>query len=166
MPKFKFHSLTNIEIDNFFKSRDALGATSYLGTVSSDFFETSKSRKLGYYIYNLETSTESGSHWCMVANLKDFIICFDSYGCPINESVLKWCRTLSTSNGAKDIYYQDAILQPVKGYGYNMCGYICIYVIMQLLARSYSDILYNDFKLDDPPYNVKVVANFFTKNPI
>ena len=67
-----FHSLTNFEINDYFK--DVKG---FNGVFSRNDLPN---LKIGAYVINFDHSKNTGTHWVVIFVKKDEVIYFDSFG--------------------------------------------------------------------------------------
>lgn len=155
-----FHSLSNFEIDEFFKKNKIRGKC-----ISNDHFSIAgrEQPKKCFYVINLQNQNESGSHWQLIDNRnKDYMIHFCSFGLFPNKSIISLAKKQN-----KTLYYSDAALQRLDGVE---CGYFCCYVAYEMSKskRKYTDILYNDFtsELSKLKTNTSVLSKFFKSHSI
>ena len=145
---FKLKTLSNIDIDNYFKDDDK-----YRGCFAKNEIPSQLQR--GFYIVNLNNSDEAGSHWTCIINLhNDHIIYFDSYGAPAPQQA----EFAMKNTGNKKCYYNTMQLQSLNS---NVCGYYCIFVI-ELLQKRYKflDII-DMFSFDDYESNDRFIETIF-----
>lgn len=159
--KYKFHALTNFEIDAWAKKY----LPGFGGAIANDEII---SKPPGYYIVNLQNSNEPGSDWVFVdTTRRDYSIFWSAFGIPPNLAVERWCNIL---NPQRCILINSSDFQPLSGYGYNSCGYYCLYIACQLhiAGRTFEDIVLNDFTADlsKLKQNELVLSKFFLRRPI
>ena len=105
------------------------------------------------FIYNLEPSYMSGSHW-VATYVKDNIInYFDSFGMPsfqeiVNHAKRKNVTLLHQNNQIQNIYT-------------TTCGYFCLYFLNEMnKGNSYYDLL-NVFNILDTMDNERFIKHYF-----
>ena len=130
------HPLSNFDFDSYYS-----GNRFYGGTFSRDNLPATIDDK--FYIINLETRFESGSHWVMVYNVEMTCYYFDSFGIDPAEEILNFMKT-----GRKRVIMNTYRIQDVNSI---LCGYFCVYFIDELLkGKKFQSIL-----LEFSPSNYK-----------
>lgn len=71
----------------------------------------------GYYIVNLDDSTNEGTHWVAFYKANKLFIYFDSVGVVPPKEVIRCANTLS------EIYYNE---KQIQDYNASSCGFYCI----------------------------------------
>jgi len=109
----------------------------------------------GYYVINLDSSVNNGSHWvCLVVKGNDNFY-FDSFGCVCPTEVLNFINSKYAFN--------NWICQDLKS---SNCGFFCIGLLIYLKkdkqsifksANDYINMFYDETKINDT-----VLQNFFT----
>ena len=108
--------------------------------------------KLSLFIYNLEPSYMSGSHW-VATYVKDNVInYFDSFGMAPFQEIVNHAKRKNLT-----LLHQDQQLQNLYT---TTCGYYCLYFLNEMhKGREYLDIL-KVFSLDTNE-NEKFIAKYF-----
>lgn len=83
----------------------------------------------GYFVINLNSSWENGSHWCALVCDKRECIWFDSFGAPPPEEIMELLRKYYTK-----IHFNGWIVQNINN---QSCGYYCIVLFMYLQLHRY-----------------------------
>ena len=111
----------------------------------------------GYYIVNLNDSTQPGSHW-VVIHVKvapEPIEYFDSFGLNAPHEVVELSDTLGVNYIYNSTQYQD--LNSV------LCGYWCLYFVNESRkGKSFYDIL-KPFSHSDTQFNERLIVEYFQK---
>lgn len=133
----RFHSLSNIQIDNYYRFQPL-----YCGTFSRTNLPKTIEKK--GYIVNLDSAENSGTHWLSISNI-DPNVCyyFDSYG--IVEIPIEIKKFMKTSN--KPIICNHIDLQAINT---ESCGEFCIFALNCMMKGQ---------SIDD-------VVSYFTSNPV
>ena len=110
----------------------------YRGFVMRD--EKKPLLEVGYYVINLDSEDNPGTHWCLAIITPDDEpnLYFDSFGQPPPEEILKWLKT-----GGKDLMYSTSHLQDKNS---ASCGWFVINLMKYLTTnkkKSATDNLYN-----------------------
>ena len=92
------------------------------------------SKKLGLFIYNLEPSYTSGSHW-VATYVKDNVInYFDSFGLPPFQEILDHAKARNLT-----LLHQD---QQIQNSYTTTCGFFCLYFLNEMHKNvDYFDLL-------------------------
>ena len=108
--------------------------------------------KLGLFIYNLEPSYMSGSHW-VATYVKDNVInYFDSFGMPPFQEILDHAKERNIT-----LLHQD---QQIQNLYTTTCGYFCLYFLNEMHKNvDYFDLL-QVFDTDTNK-NEKFIENYF-----
>lgn len=106
------HPLTNIELEQI----ASILKIKLIGVYMKD--ELPPKLKQGGYIVNLQSSNESGSHWCCFVKTKDKIYWFDPFGQVPPEAPTELFDKLEL-----DIMYSNDHIQDVNSI---LCGYFCL----------------------------------------
>ena len=80
--------------------------------------------KMGIFIYNLEPSYMSGSHWVTTYVKNDKINYFDSIGMPPFQEIVNHARRKN-----KTLLYQNNQIQHMKT---TTCGYFYLYFLNEM----------------------------------
>ena len=105
------------------------------------------------FIYNLEPSYMSGSHW-VATYVKDGVISyFDSFGMPPFQAIVNHaCKKNLT------LLHQNNQIQNIKT---TTCGYFVLYFLNEMnIGNSYSDLL-EVFDIHDTMYNERFIEHYF-----
>ena len=109
----------------------------------------------GYYIVNLNDSTQPGSHW-VVINVRappDPIEYFDSFGLNAPNEVVELSHLMGVNYLYNSTQYQD--LNSV------LCGYWCLYFVNESRkGKAYYDIL-KPFSHTDTQFNERLIVEYF-----
>ena len=105
------------------------------------------------FIYNLESSYMSGSHWVATFVKDNVINYFDSFGMPpfqelVNHSKRKNLTLLHQNNQIQNLYT-------------TTCGYFCLYFLNEMnKGNSYHDLL-KVFNIHDTVKNERFIKHYF-----
>jgi hypothetical protein len=115
------NELTNIEIEKILNKKNI---KLFNGIFMRD--ELKNFNKKGFYIINLDKSTSTGTHWCVIyKNDKTFY--FDSYGFPPPEEI---------QNIIRPYIYSNKQIQDINS---SSCGYYVILFIMFINKNKHKD---------------------------
>ena len=107
----------------------------------------------GYYIVNLNDSTQPGSHWVVIHVKPNIIEYFDSFGLNAPHEVVELSERMGLNYRYNSTQYQD--LNSV------LCGYWCLYFVNESQkGRSYYDIL-KPFSHTDTQFNECLIIEYF-----
>ena len=105
------------------------------------------------FIYNLEPSYMSGSHWVATYVKKDIINYFDSFGMPPFQEMVNHAKRANLK-----LLHQSDQLQNLMT---TTCGYFCLYFLNEMnKGRSYYDLL-KIFDIHDTMANEKLIEKYF-----
>ena len=113
----------------------------------------------GYYIVNLNDSTQPGSHW-VTLRVRDppedlDLEYFDSFGLNAPHEVVELTDRLGVNYLYNSTQYQD--LNSV------LCGYWCLYFVNESRkGKTYYDIL-KPFSHSDTQFNERLIVEYFRK---
>jgi len=123
----KLKTLTDIDIKNF--------ANQYKLPLENILMrdEIKNHLKVGFYVINLDTSDDEGTHWtvCYAHPLKSYY--FDSYG---------FVPPLELEQKIKPYIYND---KDIQDWNSEACGWYCIAFIKFLCDKMDKDIAYKEF---------------------
>ena len=128
----------------------------FRGVISRDQIEN-VINKTGYYIVNLNDSTQPGSHWVVIhvrpgAKPLEY---FDSFGMNAPNEVVELTDTLGVKYIYNSTQYQD--LNSV------LCGYWCLYFVNESRkGKAYYDII-KPFSFTDTQFNERLIVEYFQK---
>ena len=126
---------------------------SFRGVISRD--QITSIDKSGYYIVNLNDSTQPGSHWVTIRLKPNLIEYFDSFGLNAPMELVYLSDKLRLNYLYNSTQYQD--LESV------LCGYYCLYYVNESQkGRSYYDIL-KPFSHTDTKFNERLIVEYFKK---
>ena len=134
-----------------------LKVKSFRGVISRDqiaLIDNPKNCDSGYYIVNLNDSTQPGSHW-VVIHVKKYgpLEYFDSFGLNAPMELVELSSRLGLNYLYNSTQYQD--LNSV------LCGYWCLYFVNESRkGRSYYDIL-RPFSHTDTQFNERLIVEYF-----
>ena len=149
--KPKFHK--KIPMSNY----DLLDWCKYLNIPINNVLSREESsphnHKQALFIYNLEPSYMSGSHW-VATNVKNGIInYFDSFGMPPFQEIVNHAKRKNTT-----LLHQSDQIQNLLT---TTCGYFCLYFLNEMSkGRSYYDLL-KVFNSHNTMENEKYIENYF-----
>ena len=111
----------------------------------------------GYYIVNLNDSTQPGSHWVVInvrAEPMEPIEYFDSFGLNAPHEVVELSHLMGLNYIYNSTQYQD--LNSV------LCGYWCLYFVNESRKPkvSYYDVL-KPFSHTDTQFNERLIVEYF-----
>ena len=126
---------------------------SFRGVISRDQIALIENHRLGYYIVNLNDSTQPGSHWVVIHVKNDIIEYFDSFGLNAPMELVYLSDRMGLNYLYNSTQYQD--LKSV------LCGYWCLYFVNESRkGRSYYDIL-RPFSHTDTQFNEHLIVEYF-----
>ena len=131
----------------------------FRGVISRDQILSIVNAKRGYYIVNLNDSTQPGSHWVVIhvrsKTTGQPLEYFDSFGLNAPNEVVELSDRLGVNYIYNSTQYQD--LKSV------LCGYWCLYFVNESRkGRSYYDIL-KPFSHTDTQFNERLIVEYFRK---
>ena len=105
------------------------------------------------FIYNLEPSYMSGSHW-VATYVKDNVInYFDSFGMPPFQELVNHSKRMNLT-----LLHQNNQIQNLYT---TTCGYFCLYFLNEMnKGNSYHDLL-KVFNINDTMKNERFIKNYF-----
>ena len=105
------------------------------------------------FIYNLEPSYMSGSHW-VSTYVKDKVInCFDSFGLPPFQEIVNHAKRKNMT-----LLHQSDQIQNINTI---TCGYFCLYFLNEMnKGKTYFDLL-KVFDINDTMKNEKFIERYF-----
>ena len=108
--------------------------------------------KLGLFIYNLEPSYMSGSHW-VTTYVKDNVINhFESFGMPSFQELLNHAKERNLT-----LLHQN---QQIQNLYTTTCGYFCLYFLNEMHKNVHYFDLLQVFSFDTNK-NEKFIENYF-----
>ena len=148
-PKFNKH----IPISNF----DLLDWCKYLNIPINNVLSREESsphnHKQALFIYNLEPSYMSGSHWVATYVKNGIINYFDSFGMPPFQEIVNHAKRKNMT-----LLHQSDQIQNLMT---TTCGYFCLYFLNEMSkGRSYYDLL-KVFNSHNTMENEKYIENYF-----
>ena len=149
--KPKFHN--NIPMSNY----DLIDWCKYLNIPINDVLSRDETvphnHQQALFIYNLEPSYMSGSHW-VAAYVHDKVInYYDSFGLPPFQEIINHARKKNLT-----LLHQNNQIQNLMT---TTCGYFCLYFLNEMnKGKSYFDLL-QVFDLNDTMKNEKFIARYF-----
>ena len=117
--------------------------------------------KTGYYIVNLNDSTQPGSHWVVIhvrsktkpMQAREPIEYFDSFGLNAPNEVVELSDTLGVNYIYNSTQYQDV--------NSVLCGYWCLYFVNESRKpKAYYDIL-KPLSHTDTQFNERLIVEYF-----
>ena len=148
-PKFNKH----IPMSNF----DLLDWCKYLNIPINNVLSREESsphnHKQALFIYNLEPSYMSGSHWVATYVKNGIINYFDSFGMPPFQEIVNHAKRKNTT-----LLHQSDQIQNLLT---TTCGYFCLYFLNEMSkGRSYYDLL-KVFNSHNTMENEIYIENYF-----
>ena len=148
-PKFNKH----IPMSNF----DLLDWCKYLNIPINNVLSREESsphnHKQALFIYNLEPSYMSGSHWVGTYVKNGIINYFDSFGMPPFQEIVNHAKRKNMT-----LLHQSDQIQNLMT---TTCGYFCLYFLNEMSkGRSYYDLL-KVFNSHNTMENEKFIKNYF-----
>ena len=148
-PKFNKH----IPMSNF----DLIKWCKYLNIPINNVLSREESsphnRKQALFIYNLEPSYMSGSHWVATYVKNGIINYFDSFGMPPFQEIVNHAKRTNMT-----LVHQSDQIQNLLT---TTCGYFCLYFLNEMnKGRSYYDSL-KVFNSHNTMENEKCIENYF-----
>ena len=148
-PKFNKH----IPMSNF----DLLDWCKYLNIPINNVLSREESsphnHKQALFIYNLEPSYMSGSHWVATYVKNGIINYFDSFGMPPFQEIVNHAKRKNMT-----LLHQSDQIQNLMT---TTCGYFCLYFLNEMSkGRSYYDLL-KVFNSHNTMENEKYIENYF-----
>ena len=149
--KPKFHK--KIPMSNF----DLLDWCKYLNIPINNVLSREESsphnHKQALFIYNLEPSYMSGSHWVATYVKNGVINYFDSFGMPPFQEIVNHAKRKNMT-----LLHQSDQIQNLMT---TTCGYFCLYFLNEMSkGRSYYDLL-KVFNSHNTMENEKYIENYF-----
>ena len=109
--------------------------------------------KQALFIYNLEPSYMSGSHWVATYVKNGIINYFDSFGMPPFQEIVNHAKRKNMT-----LLHQSDQIQNLLT---TTCGYFCLYFLNEMSkGRSYYDLL-KVFNSHNTMENEKCIENYF-----
>ena len=149
--KPKFHK--NVPLSNY----DLIKWCKYLNIPINDVLSRDENvphnHRQALFIYNLEPSYMSGSHW-VATYVKDKVInYFDSFGLPPFQEMVNHARKKNLT-----LLHQNNQIQNLLT---TTCGYFCLYFLNEMnKGKSYFDLL-EVFNIYDTTKNEKFLEQYF-----
>ena len=149
--KPKFHK--NIPMSNY----DLLKWCKYLNIPINNVLSREESsphnHKQALFIYNLEPSYMSGSHWVATYVKNGIINYFDSFGMPPFQEIVDHAKRKNMT-----LLHQNNQIQNINT---TTCGYFCLYFLNEMSkGRSYYDSM-KVFNTHNTMKNEKYIENYF-----
>ena len=142
-----FHSLTNIEISEYYKNEPRFNGVYSRNNLPNKI-------KKGAYVINLDEYENTGTHWVSLFVKTNEAIYFDSFGIEhIPKEIKKFIRSKELGPAVGNNKIKSNIFR-IQAYDSIMCGYFCIEFINYMLKGKtlldYTNIFSpNDFKKND-----------------
>ena len=110
--------------------------------------------KMALFIYNLEPSYMSGSHWVSTYVKNGVINYFDSFGLPPFQEIVNHAKKKNLT-----LIHQN---EQIQGLLTTTCGYFCLYFLNEMnKGVSYFDLL-QVFDVKDTAKNEKFIEKYFS----
>ena len=149
-PLFTIKPLSNFDIADWISY---MRIPNFNGVISREQIPSCVNR--GYYIVNLNDSTQPGSHWVALNNRPNIIEYFDSFGMNAPMELVNLSNRLNVNYLYNSTQYQD--LTSV------LCGYYCLYFVNEShKGKSYLSIL-KPFSHTSSRSNERLITNYFQK---
>ena len=105
------------------------------------------------FIYNLEPSYMSGSHWVSTYMKDNVINYFDSFGLPPIQEIVNRARKKNLT-----LLHQNNQIQNINT---TTCGYFCLYLLNEMnKGKTYFDLL-QVFDIHGTMKNEKFIKRYF-----
>ena len=143
--------LSNFDIDKIMVNCD-----NFRGTFSKDILPKSMKSNESLIVNLQDYFSGNGTHWVCIYNdsKSDNVEYFDSFGLvPPNEVI----RYMKTAN--KNIIYNDTQIQNINSI---LCGYYCLYYIMQRNKGEKADEVLLDFHDKPSAFNENFMKFYMT----
>ena len=150
-----FHSLTNIEINEYYKNEPRFN-----GVYSRD--NLPNKIKKGAYVINLDEYENPGTHWVSLFVKPKYTVYFDSFGVEhIPIEINKFMGNYTTKSSSLERIKSNIFR--IQAYDSIMCGYFCIefinYMFKGKTLLDYTNLFSpNNFKKND-----RVIKRTFNK---
>ena len=109
--------------------------------------------KMAFFIYNLEPSYMSGSHWVATFVKDGRINYFDSFGLPPFQEIVNHAEKKNLT-----LFHQNNQIQDL---GTTTCGYFCLYFLNEMNKGSSYFNLLQVFDVHDTMKNEKFIEKYF-----
>ena len=146
-----FKPLSNVEIENIMKDNEI---SNFRGVFSKDILPKKMLRDESIIINIQDLLDGGGTHWVAVYNNRNHkdVEYFDSFGLYPSDIVIKYMK-----KAGKGIVYSS---NQIQGIDSVMCGYYCIYLIIERYkGRKMMDILLQ-FKYKPAIMNELLIRSF------
>ena len=111
--------------------------------------------KMALFIYNLEPSYMSGSHWVATHVKNGVINYFDSFGLPPFQEIVNHANKKNLT-----LVHQN---NQIQGLLTTTCGYFCLYFLNEMnKGKSYFNLL-QVFDVNDTTKNERFIEKYFKK---
>ena len=143
-----FHSLTNIEISEYYKNEPIFNGVYSRNNLPNKI-------KKGAYVINLDEYKNTGTHWVSLFVKTNEVIYFDSFGIEhIPKEINKFIRSKELGSAVGSNKKIKANIFRIQAHDSIMCGYFCIefinYVLKGKTLLDYTNFFSrNDFKKND-----------------
>ena len=109
--------------------------------------------KMAFFVYNLEPSYMSGSHWVATFVKNRVINYFDSFGMPPFQEIVNHAKKKNLT-----LIHQSNQLQNL---GSTTCGYFCLYFLNEMNKGNTYYKLWKAFNVKDTMKNEKFIEKYF-----
>jgi len=109
--------------------------------------------KMAFFVYNLEPSYKSGSHWVATFVKDGRINYFDSFGMPPFQEIVNHARKKNLT-----LIHQSNQLQNLWS---TTCGYFCLYFLNEMNKGNTYYKLWKAFDVKDTMKNEKFIEKYF-----
>lgn len=151
----------NKQLTNF----DLMDLASFMGIKLNEVLmkdEATHRLPKGYYIFNLENSNQSGSHWVGMLKKEKMYYYFDPYGIPPPQTLIDLLRC-----APEHLLYNDTQIQYIDSI---LCGYFCLVFLYQMQQSSdmvnnianFLQLFYLDTRKNDKELK-NIISNIFIK---
>ena len=124
-----------------------------INNVPSRDMKVPHNHKQALFIYNLEPSYMSGSHWVATYAKNGVINYFDSFGMPPFQEIVNHAKRENLT-----LLHQDNQIQDIET---TTCGYFCLYFLNEMnKGNSYFNLL-KPFDIHDVMNTEKFIKHYF-----
>lgn len=117
----------------------------------------------GCFIYNLDDTENSGTHWTTVCLRKPIIFYFDPFGTNLSGYPPEDLREWGVKHGFTRIYANEFDIQPIKSW---LCGYYALYMakklntLKTLTENSFDNLIKKEFDTSPTNHNVQKITEW------
>ena len=149
-----FHSLTNIEISEYYANESRFNGVYSRNNLPNKI-------KKGAYVINLDEYENTGTHWVSLFVKANEVIYFDSFGIEhIPKEINKFIHSKELGSAVGNNKIKSNIFR-IQAYNSIMCGYFCIEFINYMLKGKTLLDDTNLFSPNDFKKNDRVIKKIF-----